>query len=551
LSAAAPETAPPPRWRPRLRSVLLAVSLLILSLPLVGIFVLRLYENELVRRTESELLGQGAIIRALVHESLRRRLAADPTADPETLGNPIVRAVDQSRSARPQNPPPPQIDLASDPILPAAPNAVPHAGPSTPEEAVFFEVGAAISPVMVEAQATTLAGMRVVDPRGVVVATTRGELGMSLADREEVVRALRGERVSLLCRRVSDEPPPPFGSIARRAEVRVFVALPIIDGERVWGAVVLSRTPVSLSEALFANRRVIVLLAAALLVVVLLVSTITAVTISRPVEALTAQAARVAAGDFDAATPLARPGTLELDQLSRAFAATARTLAARAEYIRTFASNVSHGFKAPLTSIRGAVELFRDHLDEMSAEERERFLAIVDGDAERLERLVNRLHDLARADVARPGELGADAHAVAEALAASYRERGARVTVQGALGGRLVAMAPETLESVLVNLVDNALEHGGSGVSVRVELALRDATALLAVHDDGPGVSRGNSAKIFDAFFTTAKERGGTGLGLSIVRTLVEAHGGRVGLHPVEAGARFVVELPTRTREER
>jgi hypothetical protein len=90
----------------------------------------------------------------------------------------------------------------------------------------------------------------IVDHQGIVVATSRGELGLSLAHREEVVRALAGERVRILRVRISDEPAPPLEAVSRGNRVRLFVALPVVHAGRVLGAVVLSRTPVELQKAL-------------------------------------------------------------------------------------------------------------------------------------------------------------------------------------------------------------------------------------------------------------------------------------------------------------
>ena len=64
------------------------------------------------------------------------------------------------------------------------------------------------------------------------------------------------------------------------------------------------------------------------------------------------------------------------------------------------------------------------------------------------------------------------------------------------------------------------------------------------MEDDGPGVSPGNAARVFDPFFTTARDRGGTGLGLAIVRALIAAHGGTIALVPSPRGASFRIELP-------
>ena len=66
------------------------------------------------------------------------------------------------------------------------------------------------------------------------------------------------------------------------------------------------------------------------------------------------------------------------------------------------------------------------------------------------------------------------------------------------------------------------------------------------MEDDGPGVLPGNAARVFDPFFTTARDRGGTGLGLAIVRALIVAHGGTIARVPSARGAAFQIELPVR-----
>src|SRR5262249_13958075 len=155
---------------------------------------------------------------------------------------------------------------------------------------------------------------------------------------------------------------------------RVFVVMPVIASGKVVGAVVLSRTPLDIVKALYLVRVRLLQGAAAVLLVVLLVTIVTSFTINRPLEALTHRAVSISRGGT-ALPPAPRgPATYEVARLSTAIDEMARTLEERAGYIRTFASHVSHEFKSPLTTIRGTVELLRDHMDEMSPSERERFL---------------------------------------------------------------------------------------------------------------------------------------------------------------------------------
>jgi len=194
--------------------------------------------------------------------------------------------------------------------------------------------------------------------------------------------------------------------------------------------------------------------------------------------------------------------------------------------------------------------LLRDHFDTMTQEERGRFLANADEAASRLDRLVRRLLELARADVAGPSEAASDLRVVVKALTERYGRTSLRVNATVADDARGVAMSGEILDEILTNLIDNARQHGGDTVTVRIEARKpvgpgRPAVEVI-VEDDGPGVSDGNLSRIFTPFFTTARERGGSGLGLSIVKSLLEAHGGTIGYLQGRRGAAFRLTIPAR-----
>jgi signal transduction histidine kinase len=271
--------------------------------------------------------------------------------------------------------------------------------------------------------------------------------------------------------------------------------------------------------------------------------------VTRPVKALIRQSQQVTRGEKGAVTvPLKNPGTYEVALLSRALADMSAALEKRGDYIRTFASNVSHEFKTPLTSMRGAVELLKDHFGNMSAEDRTRFLHILEQDTDRLERLVKRLLDLARADVVQPAGERGDVTLAFKRVAERFSRDDLSVTVDVASGTPPVAMGPEVLESILSNLVDNAGQHGGPGV--RVHLSARATKqegtdcVEIDVQDNGKGVRESDAEQIFAPFFTTARPSGGTGLGLSIIQALVSAHHGSITLEPSSRGARFRMVLP-------
>lgn len=518
--------------------MLIAIHLVILGLPLGGIAVLRVYESALIRQTESELIAQGVFISA-TYRTLLTRLAGQDT---QSLGR--ERRFFEFR-ADPQGPWRPRLvslDLASDPILPDPPEPIPV---DLEPRAYAATVGAELEPILRDAQVNTLAGIRVVDIQGVIVATTGNDRGKSMSALEEVQRALQGEYVSLMRER-GTRLQPPLDSISRGARIRVSVAVPILQGDRVLGAVTLLRTPANIWQAIRGKRRELIVGAATLIAIALSLSAFTALTIAQPVRAVTRQAQRAARGESGAVTPLRHAGTKEVAALSRSVASMAAALEARATYIRDFAAQVSHEFKTPLTAIRGTVELMRDHGQEMEADERERFLSLLDADAIRLDRLVRRLLELARADMSSNAEAPSrgNALAVIDKLSKRFGERGLELSLQVPDVLPPIALGDDMLDAILGGLLDNALQHAGESVQVSITACLQSEKLLIDVADDGPGLSPHNAERMFEPFFTTARDQGNTGMGLAIARSLLRSHDGDICLLPSAHGACLRIEIP-------
>jgi len=511
--------------------VLIIVNLAILILPIGGIITLRLYENELVRSTEAQLISQGVILSAAFKESLTPIIAK---YQKENLAGAVEYGIEAKgeteaflKSDDPYAPIAPVLDLFDDMLHPPAKTAL---SPGAPANPLAVEAGEKLLPLIQAAKRYNLCGIRVVDFNGVVVASTGAEFGKSLINRKEVRKALEGRYFSLLRQRISDEPMPPLESISRRARVRVFVAIPILDRNRVLGLVVLSRTPIDILKALYQNQANLLIFAISLLIIVILVSIFTSRTIGRPVKRLMKQARTIASGDRKEPAPLQNPGTKEVAELSESFNHMAKTLQERTQYIKTLASSVSHEFKSPLAAIRGAVEILEDHFPEMSTEDRKKFLSMIDSDAGRLERLVGRLLDMVRADVMQTGDQKTEIKPIIDSVAARFKNSGSEVTVEHGQGVHEAKIAPEILESVITTLLDNAGQHGGEEARVRIITSAAsnngDKEVEIFIKDNGVGISQANAAKIFTPFFTTTKDKGGSGLGLSIAQKLIGAHDG-------------------------
>lgn len=525
------------RRRISVGTILLLMNLVILILPLSGILALRLYESALIRQTESELIAQGALVAASYHATWRANGGnvdpADPPVDPRWSHLPGFDG--------PWLPRFPALDLSIDAILPPPPDPISSTVPADP---AALKAGANLTPVLTEAQRMTLSGMRVMDRHGMVVASTGEAVGTMLTGQEEVRRALLGEPVSVIRSRAKGSGPGYVPALDLGSTVRVFTAMPVLDDNRVIGVILVSRTPESIAEALYGKRWHLFGLLALLLAMVAAFAFVGVTMIARPLRAVTLQAKRTADGERGALQPAGGPMVREVGDLWQTLMRMADTMEQRTDYIRDFAAHVSHEFKTPLTTIRGTVELLREHLAEMSAEERDRFLGNLNAEAGRMTLLVSRLLDLARADVmrARQGE-ATDATELLARLKDRYGDAGMRFTSR-IHAGISIAIGEEALETILTNLLDNALHHAGPEPEVSIAVERDGDLAVLTVADNGPGIAPDNLDRIFEPFFTLTRNQGGTGLGLAIVRSLVGAHKGSVTATATGAGAVFRIELP-------
>lgn len=515
------------KWRPTLVMITFAAIAIVLILPLAGLLFLRVYETQLVRQTEGELIAQAAVLSAAFADE-----AARAPQGVLTLG--AARPPRDPSPDDPWMPIAPTLDVAAGPILPPRPDAD-HA--SAPLDPAWLELGRRLDSIAEAAQRTTLAGFRILSPDGTVIAG-REEIGLSLAHIEEVDAALHGRFASVLRTRVPELPRPPIYSISRSTQIRVFVAMPVFADDRLAGVVYLSRTPQNLLSQLYQERGKVLIAALMTLISAAVVGGLFVRTINRPIRELIGRTQAIARGERDAIRPLGHHGTRELAQLTGSFLAMAERLSDRSDYIATFAAHVSHELKSPLTSIKGSAELLLDQESAMTAAERERFLANIVADAGRLTLLVERLRDLARADnPARDGVC--TLREIATAMTAQFPDLA--VTARGELDCAL-AISAENARIVLANLLDNSRGHGAAAVEIVAAMAGADLVATVA--DDGAGVSDSNRDKIFELFFTTRREHGGTGMGLVIVAAMLRAHGGAVRLLPSDKGATFALRIP-------
>jgi two-component system, OmpR family, sensor histidine kinase ChvG len=346
-----------------------------------------------------------------------------------------------------------------------------------------------------------------------------------------------------------------------RGEVIVSVAVPVQRFRTVLGALLLSTQGGEIDAAVEAERFVIVrvfLVAAAVMVVL---SFFLAGTIGGPVRRLAEAAegvrrrirSRIEIPDFTYRTD-------EIGHLSGAIRDMTNSLYARIEAIESFAADVAHELKNPLTSLRSAVETLPLAKTE---ESRKRLLAVIEHDVRRLDRLITDIADASRldADLQRDEAVQVDVEKLLEALVTLANEvpREDEVRLMLALERAPGAPASYTvpghesrLGQVMDNLVSNARSFSPKSGTVRIACRRLKTEVEITVDDDGPGIRPDALARIFDRFYTDRPEHGfgqNSGLGLSISRQIVEGHGGRIWAEnrtqrDTVAGARFIVRLP-------
>ncbi len=506
------------KTRLSIRYLLLLANAFILLLPVFAVTFLHLWDGHLVRVTEQQLIAEALLIGETWRE---QQLASDPGRidAPHREG---LRPIDGVLS----------LDYQF-----AAPAAVPthwaadRSGPA-------WVAGARIQALLQRARQANLGSLRVLDAQGCVVATTASDLGACLGDLPEVRQALDGNYAALTRARLPRAKFIQWAGLSRRSSVRVFMALPVREGSEVTGVVYLSRLSSSPLEAVWKLRFTVLAAALLCIAVTVAVSLFFSRRIARPVRAITASAEAMARGEPVGTLIPQGFAPAEVESLATALQRVTSQLSDRAKYISEFAATVSHELKTPLAGIKGAIELLRDSGEQMSPEQKQRFLANINADAERMDRLVSRLLQLARIQSAPETAEELALGPFCRGLAQRY---GDQVRVDLRLAPERLTMQRDHLEMALRNLLDNAVRHG-AGEPVDLSVAkFGDAQVAFQVHDRGAGISTGNRARVFERFFTTERDAGGTGLGLAIVRAVAETRGGSVSFESGQSGTTFTL----------
>jgi len=337
------------------------------------------------------------------------------------------------------------------------------------------------------------------------------------------------------------------------------VAVPIRRFATLYGVMMLTTESGDIDDILKAERRALVEVFAVAFVALLFSAVYLAGFIARPILKLAAAAERVrrrrAGRD---AIPTLDDRNDEIGELADSLSAMTRALYERIDAIESFAADVAHELKNPLTSLKSAIEMFERTKD---PDNRERLVQVIRNDVKRIDRLITDISDASRLDAelsrghSEPVDLSKLLDTIVDIYSGMNVPRGVQIRFAADSGkATTVQGMSERLGQVFRNLIDNAISFSPDGGTVLVSAHLADGHVRASVEDEGPGIAEDDLERVFGRFYTERPAEHGfgknSGLGLAIARQIVASHGGRIWAEnkcdkdAKRIGARFMVELP-------
>ncbi|AAK85857.1 MULTISPECIES: two-component system sensor histidine kinase ChvG [Rhizobium/Agrobacterium group] len=375
----------------------------------------------------------------------------------------------------------------------------------------------------------------------------------------EVMNALTGVRGAVV-------------RVTEKGELIVSVAVPVQRFRAVLGVLLLSTQAGDIDKIVHAERLAIMRVFGIATLVNIVLSLLLSSTIATPLRRLSAAAIRVRRGartreeipDFSARQD-------EIGNLSIALREMTTALYDRIDAIESFAADVSHELKNPLTSLRSAVETLPRAKTE---ESKQRLTEIIFHDVRRLDRLISDISDASRldAELARADASPLDLDVLMKGLVDISRQISTKKKsvaidyVADRKAGAKTSFVVNGHDLRIGQIVTNLIENARSFVSeesgrITVRLSRHKDRCIVQVEDNGPGIQAEDIDRIFERFYTDRPASEGfgqnSGLGLSISRQIAEAHGGSlraenvVDKYGVISGARFTLSLPAAETHER
>ena len=525
--------------RRRLRAIsplttrILAVNLLALAIPIVGILFLARYQEQLIDNELTGLRTEAKLFAVAISEGCVSSDEDNAAIEPQPARQ-MIRHLVETTTTRTQlfND---DGELIADSHLLMGPGGLVqleelpplHPNPS------FSEVA--------------------VDELGVIIDSIPGRRYIAPLPR----RGIRDEKVLEAVHGALD------GSITtqvwtnNRGKLIFIAAAPVQNIESVLGAVLVVRDGTEIDEAIRAVRLDMLRVSAVGLAITVFLSIYLAGKISRPVRKLALAAIRQTR-DAGLGRRIDIPDFAgrhdEIGDLSIALGDMTQALWARMDAIERFAADVAHELKNPLTSLRSAVETVNRVDDPV---QKARLMTIITDDVGRMDRLISDISNASRLD-AELSRLQPEPTDVCEILRVAAElnqaeERGVTVSLACASEKQLVMGLEGRLMQVFQNLIENAISFSPPAGKVDIAVQAQDEQVAITIEDQGPGIPERKLTEIFERFYTErpAAEAFGkhSGLGLSISKQIVEAHRGMIFAENRRddsgvIGSRFTVILP-------
>jgi signal transduction histidine kinase len=286
--------------------------------------------------------------------------------------------------------------------------------------------------------------------------------------------------------------------------------------------------------------------------------------LTRRLKGLSTEMQRVTGSDFELAPEIDPPDSSgdEIDQLGQSFVSMSRKINEQLEQLkendrlrRELVSNISHDLRTPLSAMHGYLETLIIKGENISEEQRERYLRIARRHTVRLGTLIGDLFELSKLDAASVtpnletfslAELMQD---IAQEFQLEADDKEIQLEIDIDPRAPLTIGDISLIQRVLENLVRNAIRFTPRGGSITLSVAERPKAIAVAVSDSGPGIPEQEIPRIFDRFYRSdngeANRSGSSGLGLAIVKRILDLHNSRITvLSKADAGTRFEFELP-------
>ena len=333
------------------------------------------------------------------------------------------------------------------------------------------------------------------------------------------------------------------------------VATPVQRFKAIYGVLMVSTESGDIDDILREERATLMEVFLVGFIVMVLSSLYLAGFIARPVRKLAEAADSVRKLRAGRETiPLMVERGDEIGDLSESLSEMTHALYGRIDAIESFAADVAHELKNPLTSLQHAVEMLARAKDDDS---RARLMAIIRNDVKRIDRLITDISDASRldAELSRETSEPVDLAHLLETIVEVYRltelPRDIRIDLSLDLPPSAIVIGrDERIGQIFRNLIDNAISFSPEGGAVMISARAADGRVQVSVEDEGPGIPPENLESVFKRFYTERPADHGfgknSGLGLSIARQIAEGVGGRIWAENREgqSGARFIVELP-------